>query len=83
MADSDTDRFKIAPSGGPPLSYGQQMVPSAFVPPRLSAPPPPPPPASGNTPSGRIIAYIYRAPDGTETVFDPSEIFILREGTDG
>jgi hypothetical protein len=58
---------------------GQQMVPGAVVPPRLSAPPPPPPPASGNSPGGRIIAYIHRAPDGTETVLDPAEIWIVRE----
>lgn len=31
----------------------------------------------------RIIAYIHRAPDGTETVFKPEEIWIVREGTDG
>lgn len=29
----------------------------------------------------RIIAYIHRAPDGTETVFKPEEIYILREAT--
>lgn len=29
------------------------------------------------------IAYIHRAPDGTETVFKPEEIWIVREGTDG
>ena len=36
----------------------------------------------GPIPKGRIVAYIHRAPDGTETRFDPAEIFILREGTD-
>lgn len=65
-----------------PGMRGQQMVASAVIPPPLSAPPPPPPPPSGRSPRGRIIAYIHRAPDGTETVFKPEEIFILREGTE-
>lgn len=31
---------------------------------------------------GPAVAYIHRAPDGTETVFKPEEIWIVKEGTE-